>query len=109
MDALGGNIILLGLLLLVFYTMLWRPNKRRINAHRELIASVEVGDRVLMSGGLYGTISSLGDDDIEVEIAPGTKVRYVKNSILQRVTEHLDTEDDDVEDGEDAASQAENA
>ncbi len=93
MDALGGNIILLGLLLLVFYTMLWRPNKRRINAHRELIASVEVGDRVLMSGGLYGTISSLGDEDIEVEIAPGTKVRYVKTSILQRVTEHLDTEE----------------
>lgn len=94
MDALGGNIILLGLLLLVFYMMLWRPNKRRINAHRELIASVEVGDRVLMSGGLYGAISAVGDEDVEVEIAPGTKVRYVKNSILQRITEHLDTEDD---------------
>lgn len=94
MDALGGNIILLGLLLLVFYMMLWRPNKRRINAHRELIASVEVGDRVLMSGGLYGTISAVGDEDVEVEIASGTKVRYVKNSILQRITEHLDTEDD---------------
>ena len=93
MDALGGNIILLGLLLLVFYTMLWRPNKRRINAHRELIASIEVGDRVLLSGGLYGTISALGDEDIEVEIAPGTRVRYVKSSILQRVSEHLDTEE----------------
>lgn len=98
MEAIGGNIILLGLLLLVFYAMLWRPNKRRINAHRELISSIEVGDRVLMSGGLYGTISALGDDDIEVEIAPGTKVRYVKNSILQRVTEHLDT-DEDADDG----------
>lgn len=102
MDALGGNIILLGLLLLVFYTMLWRPNKRRINAHRELIASVEVGDRVLLSGGLYGTISSLGDEDIEVEIAPGTKVRYVKSSILQRISEHLETEEseDETEDAE---------
>ncbi len=105
MEAIGGNIILLGLLLLVFYTMLWRPNKRRINAHRELIASIEVGDRVLMSGGLYGTISSVGDDDIEVEIAPGTQVRYVKNSILQRVTEHLDSEDGDAsEDAEENAT-----
>ena len=100
MDALGGNLILLVLLLFVFYAMLWRPNKRRINAHRELIASIEVGDRVLMSGGLYGTISALGDEDIEVEIAPGTRVRYVKNSVLQRITEHLDSEDDGTDEDE---------
>lgn len=87
-------IILFG----VFYMLLIRPNKRRAHAHKELIQSVEVGDEVVTGGGLYGTVKVVGDEDIELEIAPGTSVRFLKAYILRRVTEDLETEEEEIED-----------
>ena len=88
-----GNIVFLAVLFLVFYMLLVRPNKKRADAHRELVQSVEVGDQIVTGGGMYGTIRAVGDEDIELEIAPGTNVRIVKGYVLRRVTEHLDSDD----------------
>lgn len=83
------QFIFLGLLIGVFYMMLIRPQKRRAQQHRTLITSLDVGDEIVTIGGMHGRIRSIGDEDMEVEIAPGTTVRFVKNAIARRVTEDL--------------------
>ncbi|MDQ3962615.1 MAG: preprotein translocase subunit YajC [Actinomycetota bacterium] len=78
------------MLIAIFYFMLIRPQKRRMNEHRQLVESVETGDTVVTMSGMYGTVKSIGEEEVELEIAPGTTVRFMKNAIGRRVTEDLD-------------------
>jgi preprotein translocase subunit YajC len=85
-----ANLIFLGLLIAIFYFMLIRPQKRRVDAHRRLVESISVGDEIVTIGGFYGTIRRMGDDDIDLEISPGTTMRLVKSAIARRVTEDVE-------------------
>ncbi|MDQ3952027.1 MAG: preprotein translocase subunit YajC [Actinomycetota bacterium] len=94
------QLFLLGGLIAVFYFLLIRPQKRRVEQHRQLIGSVDVGDEIVTIGGLYGRVTAIGDDDFELEPSPGTRLRFVKSAIARRVTEDLEPSEDagDVED-----------
>ena len=85
-----SSLIFLGLLVAIFYFMLIRPQKRRMEEHRRLINSVDAGDTVVTMSGMYGTVKSIGEEEVELEIAPGTTVRLLKSAIGRRVTEDLD-------------------
>lgn len=92
MDAGLTNLIFLGVLIAIFYFMLIRPQKRRVDAHRRLVASIDEGDEIVTIGGLFGIVKRMGDEDVEIEISPGTTVRIVKSSVARRVTEDLSDE-----------------
>jgi preprotein translocase subunit YajC len=80
----------------VFYFLLWRPQQRRMRAVRSLQSELHEGDDVLTTSGIYGRITKLGDDDLELEIAPATVIRVARGAIGQRLTEdEPDTYDDD--------------
>lgn len=87
MESGLSSLIFLGLLIAIFYFMLIRPQKKRVEDHRKLVESVGPGDEIVTMTGLYGTVRTIGDDDVEVEIAPGTTVRFLKSAIGRRVTE----------------------
>jgi preprotein translocase subunit YajC len=88
----GGSLIGLALPVLMivgFYFLLIRPQRNRQRAQQTLLASLEVGDEVMTTGGIYGTIVEIDDDEgtVTVEIAPGTRVRMVRQGIAQRFVE----------------------
>lgn len=85
MQGLDSSIVFLILVGIVFYLMLYRPNKKRIDQHRQLIDSVTEGDEVVTIGGVFGTIRAITDDQFHVEIAPGTTIRIAKSAIGRRV------------------------
>jgi preprotein translocase subunit YajC len=87
-----SSLIFLGLLIAIFYFMLIRPQKKRMEEHRRLVDSVNPGDQIITMTGLYGTVRTIGDDDVEVDIAPGTTVRLLKSAIGRRVTEDLEAD-----------------
>jgi len=89
-DAGLANLVFLAFLIAIFYFLLIRPQKKRQETHRRLIESVQVGDEVVTIGGFYGTVRRLGDDEIEVEISPGTTMRMVKSAIARRMTEDVE-------------------
>jgi preprotein translocase subunit YajC len=91
-DAGLVNLLFLGFLILIFYFMLIRPQKRRVDQHRRLLASINDGDEVVTIGGMFGTVRRIGEDEIELEISSGTTVRVVKSAIARRVTEDLPDE-----------------
>jgi preprotein translocase subunit YajC len=84
------TFIFLGLLIAIFYFMLIRPQKRRVQAHQQLVDSIEVGDEVVTIGGAHGIVRAIGDEDVRLEVAPGTEIRFVKSAIARRVSEDLD-------------------
>ncbi len=86
------SLVFLAFLIAIFYFVLVRPQKRRVQAHRQLVESTDVGDEVVTIGGMHGKVVSLGEDDVSLEIAPGTTVRFVKSAIARRLAEEDESE-----------------
>lgn len=80
-----GSLIPLVLLVAIFYFMLIRPQQRRLKQHQALIASLAIGDEVLTIGGMYGVVRRLGDDEILLEVADGTAVRFSRQAITRKI------------------------
>ena len=74
-------VIYLVVLVAGFFFLVVRPQRRQMAARRALIASVQVGDEVVTSGGIYGTIRALGDESVELEIAPAVVVTVARGAI----------------------------
>ena len=108
MNEAASQFIFIGLILAIFYFMLIRPQKRRVQAHQQLVESIQVGDEVITAGGILGPVRSVGDGEVQVEIAPGTTIRVLKTSISRVVTED-EVEDDDEDEVVDEADVAEDA
>jgi len=81
-------IIWLILMIGAFYLLLWRPQQRRMAMVRALQSELTEGDEVLTTSGIYARVVRLGDDDAELEIAPGTVIRVARGAIGQRITNH---------------------
>jgi len=91
-DAAGGGGLLIQLLPLIlifaiFYFLLIRPQQKKMKEHREMLAGLKRGDRIITGGGIVGTITRVRDDsdEIEVEIAPGMKVTVVRGTIASLI------------------------
>ncbi|MEX2422332.1 MAG: preprotein translocase subunit YajC [Actinomycetota bacterium] len=103
-DAQAGSSIVglaLPLLMIVgFYFLLIRPQRSRQRAQKAVLESLEVGDEVMTSGGIFGTIVEIDEDEgvLTVEISPGTRVRMVRAGIAQRFVEDDDEDDEEDED-----------
>jgi preprotein translocase subunit YajC len=92
-SALGA--LLLPLLLIVgFYFLLIRPQRNRQRQQQAVLSSLEVGDEVVTTGGIFGTIVEIDDEEgvLTVEIAPGTRIRMLRQGISQRFVEEPEDE-----------------
>ena len=105
-----GLLVPLGLMGVLFYFLLIRPQQRRARAQRDLISSVEVGDEIMTAGGILGTVTAMDDDDelLTVEVAPGTRIRVVKRAVSQRFVEE-DEADEELDDDDDGDGNADTA
>jgi preprotein translocase subunit YajC len=81
------QIFPLVLIFIIFYFLLIRPQQRRIKDHQRMVADVKVRDTAITSGGLIGKVTRVEDNEVELEIAQGVKVRVVK-SMLSDVRPH---------------------
>ncbi len=74
------------LIFVIFYILMIRPQQRRAKEHQNAIAAVKKGDDVITGGGIRGRVTKVSDDEAEVEIAQGVKVRVVKATSTQVLT-----------------------
>jgi preprotein translocase subunit YajC len=95
--ALLPFILIIG----VFWLLILRPQQRRQRELRHLQSSLSAGDDVMLTSGIYGTVSSIDDDHVLVEIAPGVTIRVARGAIAQltKTTESADGEPVDGEPG----------
>ena len=70
------------LIFIIMYFLLIRPQQRRVKVHQEMIKNVRRGDTVVLNSGMIGKVTKVIDDnEAEVEIADGVKVKVVKSAI----------------------------
>ncbi len=86
-SPLGGDNMLVSLLpfILIFvimYFLILRPQQKRARDHQDMVKNLRRGDTVITSGGLVGKVTKVVDDEqIEVEIAEGVRVRQVRQMV----------------------------
>jgi len=83
----GGFSMLVPLLLMfgVFYFLLIRPQQKKQRLHKEMLRALKVGDRVLTTGGLVGTIVEGGEQFIKLEVADKIRVEIGRSYIVGRI------------------------
>lgn len=78
----------------VFWLLFIRPQQARVRAHQALVASLAVGDEVITTSGIYGTVRSLDADVAHLEVATGVQVRVARQAIARRVDDSVGDDDD---------------
>jgi preprotein translocase subunit YajC len=80
----------------IFYFLAIRPQRRQRQQHAEMVTMLKKGDEVVTIGGMFGTVSAIGDDWVELEVAKRTRVRYLKRAISSITSiEEYDEDDED--------------
>ena len=81
-----GALLPFVLIIAVFWLLILRPQQRRQRELRHLQSSLTSGSDVMLTSGIYGTVSSTTDDHVLVDIAPGVTVRVARGAIAQVLT-----------------------
>jgi len=92
LDSLGAllPILLIGV---IFYLLILRPSRTRQKQQQLLMASLAPGAQIMTTAGVFGTVVTVDDDEITVEVAPGVVLRMVKAAV-GRVVDPVDPIDD---------------
>jgi preprotein translocase subunit YajC len=76
-----GAFLPLIIMFAIFYFLLIRPQQKKAKQHREMLASIKKGDKVVSSGGLHGVVTGITDELVTMEIAPKIRVKVSRGSI----------------------------
>ena len=80
-----AQFIPLILIFAIMYFLMIRPQQKRAKQHREMVAALKKGDHIVTQGGIIGKVAAVRDDELEVEIANGVRVRVVRGTVAQVV------------------------
>jgi preprotein translocase subunit YajC len=76
------SLLPFALIFVIMYFLILRPQQKRAKEHQELVKNLRRGDSVITSGGLVGKVTKVVDDEqIEMEIADGVRVRQVRSMV----------------------------
>jgi preprotein translocase subunit YajC len=78
-------LLYLVLLVLAFFLLVVLPQRRQLAAHRALVASLAVGDEIITTGGIHGTIRAVEETILHVEVADGIVLRLARGAVSSRL------------------------
>src|SRR5665647_108994 len=88
MDPL--TLAMIAVLIVVGYFLIIRPQQKRTKEAAALQSSLQEGSRVMMSGGIFGTLKHLGDKQVVVEVSPGVELTFVRQAIIRPLKDDED-------------------
>ncbi|MEN8152525.1 MAG: preprotein translocase subunit YajC [Acidobacteriota bacterium] len=69
------------IIFVIFYFLIIMPSRKKQKQHQSLVDSLKGGERIITAGGIFGTVTRVMDDRIEVEIDKNTRIQIAKSSI----------------------------
>jgi len=79
--GLWGLVLQLGLIFAVFWFVLIAPMRRKQKKHQEMLDAMKPGDKVVTNGGIYGTVTAVGDRTVHVKIADQVRIEIAKSAV----------------------------
>ena len=79
-----SQFVPLTLIFAIMYFLLIRPQQRKLKDHKKMVESLRRGDMIVTQGGLIGKVTKVKEDnELEVELSEGVKVRVVQSTVAQ--------------------------
>lgn len=76
------SLLPFALIFVIMYFLILRPQQKKLKDHADLVKNIRRGDSVITSGGLIGKVTKVVDDDqIEIEVADGVRIRQMRQMI----------------------------
>jgi len=76
-----SSILPLVVIFAIFYFLMIRPQQKQAKKHKEMLAALKKGDKVVTRGGMMGTIYSIADNIITLEVADNVRIQFSRESI----------------------------
>jgi preprotein translocase subunit YajC len=76
------QLIPFALVLAIFYFIILLPMKKRQKKVQEFLSALKVGDRVVTSGGIYGAITKLNEQSVQLQVAPNVRLEIARSAIV---------------------------
>ena len=84
---LGNQFVLILVIFGVFYLIVVRPMRKKQQETENMLSQLKNGDRVLTSGGIYGTVVGVNEDRVQLRVADSVKIQVAKSAVAQRLEE----------------------
>jgi preprotein translocase subunit YajC len=82
-DMLNSLIVPTMLIIGIMYFLMIRPQQKRLKEHRAMIAAIRRGDTIVTSGGIIGKVTKVEEQELQVEIADGVKVKVLRSTVSE--------------------------
>jgi preprotein translocase subunit YajC len=93
-----STLILIALMVVAFYFLIMRPQRKRQQEIQRVLGALTPGQRVMLGSGLFGTVLSVGEKQVVLETSPGNELTVLKQAVARVVT---DSDEDTALDGTD--------
>ncbi len=87
-------LVTFGLIIVVFYFLVIRPQNRKQRDAKKMLENVRKGDRVVTIGGMHGSVESVKDDSVVLRVDDNVKLKFNKSAISQVIERHGDDSGD---------------
>jgi preprotein translocase subunit YajC len=94
-DGQGGGsmistLIMFGAIFAIFYFMIIRPQQKRAKEQKAMLEAVQKGDKVVLTGGMHGTIAGLEDKTVLVDAGNNVKIKFERTAIAAVIKDNSD-------------------
>jgi preprotein translocase subunit YajC len=83
----NSSLIMIGLfvvMIVAFYFLMMRPQRKRQQEHQAMMAELKLGERIVTIGGVYGQIESLADDSVVIKVESGASLRILRQAVAYK-------------------------
>ena len=86
----SGTLIMMGLMILVFWLFMIRPQAKKAKKQKEFINNLQKGDKIVTIAGIHGTINKVNDDGtLMLEISPGSYIKIERSALSMEWTVNI--------------------
>jgi len=82
-DQFAQMLPMFVLIVVIFYFVIYRPQKQQREKHQALISQLKKGDKVVTTGGIWGTVTNVGKETVTVQVAENAKIKVARDHILR--------------------------
>jgi preprotein translocase subunit YajC len=86
-QGLSTTLLMFAIIIGIFYFMILRPQQKRQKERQKLLEALKKGDRVITSGGMYGTIAGIDEKTVLIQVADNVKMKFERSSVTSVVSE----------------------
>jgi preprotein translocase subunit YajC len=83
-----STLIMFGAIFAIFYFMIIRPQQKRAKVQKAMLESVQKGDKVVLTGGIHGTIAGLEEKTVLVDVGNNVKIKFERTAIAAVIKEN---------------------